>query len=169
MPEVIIGCDPGAHGAFAVMIDGELVDIDDMPILTVKVGKTMRARVDLDGVWDLFKQYEALHIRPGDRVLFVIEEVGPTPKDGARSAFAFGRGSAVPEVCAAGMGWPRTKVTPPVWKRQLKLRKEKDEARRRAKELFPGFSRTFARVKDDGRAEAALLAVWARAFGREIA
>lgn len=162
MSQVIIGCDPGASGALAVLIDGELTDVDDMPFMMLKVNKTKRKRVDLDGVFLLMKQYQALYIRPGDEVRFIIEDVGPTPRDSAQSAFHFGRAATIPEVCAAGMGWARSRVTPATWKRQLKLRKEKDEARKRAMELFPDFTHRFRLAKHDGRAEAALIALWGR-------
>lgn len=161
MAEIIVACDPGASGAFAVFIDGELIDVEDMPFLTIQVGKTKRKRVDLDGTWQLLKGYQRLHVLTGDKIKFVIEEVGPMPKDGPTQAFNFGAAATIPAVCAAALGWPRSYIRPADWKRKLKLRKEKDEARLRAKQLFPSHAAEFGRVKDDGRAEAALIGYWA--------
>jgi len=40
------------------------------------------------------------------------------------------------------------------------MRDGKDGARARAAELFPAYAQMFARKKDDGRADAALIAWW---------
>jgi hypothetical protein len=51
-------------------------------------------------------------------------------------------------------------VTPTKWKRALGLGADKGDSRRRAMETWPYMASKFARVKDDGRAEAALIAWW---------
>ena len=45
-------------------------------------------------------------------------------------------------------------------RRSLGLPSDKELSRRRAIETWPGSAGMFARKKDDGRAEAALLALW---------
>jgi crossover junction endodeoxyribonuclease RuvC len=56
-----------------------------------------------------------------------------------------------------------TFLTPPVWKRAIGIPPgkdgAKDAARSEAIRRWPGQAGLFARVKDDGRAEAALIAV----------
>ena len=42
----------------------------------------------------------------------------------------------------------------------MAIPKAKDGARARASELLPSYSHLWQRVKDDGRAEAALIALW---------
>jgi crossover junction endodeoxyribonuclease RuvC len=42
----------------------------------------------------------------------------------------------------------------------MRTREGKDGSRLRAIELFPNYGQLFARKKDDGRADAALLAYW---------
>jgi hypothetical protein len=51
-------------------------------------------------------------------------------------------------------------VSPAKWKKALGLSADKGASRRRAIELWPERAQWFARVKDDGRAEAALIAYW---------
>lgn len=155
--EVIIAIDPGALGAIAVLIDGTLEEVEDMPHLVMEIGGTNRRRVDpytLDG---LLKSMVSSHVGLVDDFCCVVEEVGPMPKDGSTQAFNFGCAYMAVVMAFVVNRWPMHRITPPVWKRGLKLRKGKDASRQRAMELFPAFSGEFARVKDDGRAEAALL------------
>ena len=49
-------------------------------------------------------------------------------------------------------------VTPQRWQKVVEVRGGKDGARLRAIELFPAYASLFARKKDDGRADAALIA-----------
>ena len=51
-------------------------------------------------------------------------------------------------------------MTPQRWKKALSLGQGKDAARARASQLLPAHAHYWQRVKDDGRAEAALIAVY---------
>ena len=51
-------------------------------------------------------------------------------------------------------------VTPQLWKKAMRLVADKDAARQRAVQLFPERAEWFRRVKDDGRAEAAMIALY---------
>jgi hypothetical protein len=60
----------------------------------------------------------------------------------------------------AAAGVPITFITPPAWKRAIGLTlKSKDAARSEAIRRWPDRAALFARVKDDGRAESALIGV----------
>jgi crossover junction endodeoxyribonuclease RuvC len=72
--------------------------------------------------------------------------------------FAFGRAAGLLEGALAGLGIPVTLVTPQEWQKGMRVIGGKDGARARAAELWPGQAGLFARVKDDGRADAALMA-----------
>lgn len=88
----------------------------------------------------------------------VLEERPAMPGQGTRSLFTVGVGFGVwPGVLAA---WTvsHTRVRPAIWKRTLELGKDKEAARLRAQQLFPGAN--LRRKKDHGRAEALLLAWW---------
>lgn len=158
---VVIACDPGVYGAFAVMIDGSLVEVEDMPTMTRLVSGRERRYVAPDIVDGLLRSFVTSHVGLADDVRFVLEQVGARPKEGAGGAFAFGKGVGHVEGIVIGLRLPRHTVDPATWKRQLKLKKGKDASRQRAMEAFPDFREQFARVKDDGRAEAALIAMWA--------
>jgi hypothetical protein len=146
-----IGVDPGKSGAFALLDSyGEIVEIDDMPC----VGKF----VSVPLVVDIFQQY--LTGLDGDEVTCVIEDVWSSPQMGVTSAFSFGRSKGLVEGIATMANCRVEYVSPAKWKRDMKLGKDKGEARDQAMRHWPLHRPRFTRVKDDGRAEAALIALW---------
>jgi hypothetical protein len=58
------------------------------------------------------------------------------------------------------MHFPSTYVTPATWTKAVGRVAGKDASRMRAMELFPSKADLFKRAKDDGRADAALIAYW---------
>ena len=89
----------------------------------------------------------------------VVEEVGAMPGQGVTSMFNFGYSAGIIAGVVAGLQLPIVMYRPAVWKRQAGVPADKGAARQMAQRYWPG-SRAFDRVKDDGRAEAALLARW---------
>jgi crossover junction endodeoxyribonuclease RuvC len=53
------------------------------------------------------------------------------------------------------------------WKRAMQVPSDKGACRMRAMQTFPGHSDLFRRVKDDGRAEAALLGFYGATAARK--
>ncbi|NDC04371.1 MAG: hypothetical protein EBZ81_15760 [Betaproteobacteria bacterium] len=90
----------------------------------------------------------------------VVEQVNAMPGQGVSSMFSFGQAYGVVLGVLAGLSIPATAVTPAIWKKALKLNSGKDAARAKAAQLWPSHAGEFKRVKDDGRAEAALLAYY---------
>jgi len=92
-----------------------------------------------------------------------VEHVGARPGEGPTGAFAFGRARGVIEGVLAAAGVPVAFLTPPSWKRIVGIppgrEGAKDAARSEAIRRWPAHAGLFARVKDDGRAEAALIAL----------
>jgi hypothetical protein len=149
-----IGCDIGTHGGFAKMDEaGGLREVIDMPIL--RDGPKNRPAVNAALLAEIVWKWQASEA--------FVEYVGARPGEGAVGAFAFGRSRGVVEGVLGACGVPVTFLTPPVWKRAVGIApgKEgaKDAARSEAIRRWPGQAALFARVKDDGRAEAALIAV----------
>jgi len=150
---VILGIDPGATGALAFYDPAcGLLTILDMPTVEIKRGKRMVKHVDAGLVAD------TVSIMLDKPTVAFIEKVGAMPGQGVSSMFAFGRAVGVVEGALAGLNVPMTFVPPTVWVRQLGVVGGKDGSRKRAIELFPKYAKLFARVKDDGRADAALIA-----------
>jgi crossover junction endodeoxyribonuclease RuvC len=145
---MILGVDVGASGAVAWLTDaGYLIEVRDLPHVP-KVGLVPAILAD----W----------LRADDRrpTHAFVERVASRPGAGVAGMFNFGRGYGQIEGLLAALEIPVTLVTPQVWKRSLSVPADKSAARARAAQLWPGLAGTFARVKDDGRAEAALIALY---------
>lgn len=93
----------------------------------------------------------------------VLENVNAFRGSSAQSAFAFGRAFGVVEGAAESL-WLRVEtVSPARWKAAMGLGRDKGASRALACRLWPDRRDDFKRAKDDGRAEAALLAeAWCR-------
>jgi crossover junction endodeoxyribonuclease RuvC len=143
-----IGIDPGINGAIALLdTDGTLVDVYDMQCAGGAVSAQLLAAAEN---WADHTTYGTV----------IIEDVASMPGQGVSSTFKFGRSKGVVEGVFAALGRPIVYITPAKWKRDLRLTKDKGACRQRAVELWPHKAALFARVKDDGRAEAALIAHW---------
>ena len=152
----ILGIDPGVSGALALLVEGKVEEIIDMPSISVR-GK---ARVTATGVTDA-----VVKLNPD---LVAIEEVGVMPRQGIASGFSFGYGAGILEGVCAALSRPIHLVRPNVWKREAGVPADKGAARQMASRRWPDHSPLFARVKDDGRAEAALLAYWLYVRDRKV-
>lgn len=150
----VIGIDPGAAGAVAILEDGKLVQVFDMPVVEVSVSNKNKKRVAPELLASELRLYNL-----ADTVA-VVEQVGAMPGQGVTSMFAFGQAYGLVLGVLAGLWIPTSTVTPATWKKALKLNPGKDGARLKASQLWPAQAGEFKRVKDDGRAEAALLAYW---------
>lgn len=157
-----VGVDPGVTGALVVLCDGEL-QFYDAP--TVQVGK--RTRMDPRGVSDLLGKIDVE--RGNDMLTVAIEKAGSfSPagrKQGAVSMFGYGAGYGFWIGALEALQIPYTEVPPQTWKRELLAGapKEKDSSRRLALRLWPDQTEeALSRKKDHGRAEAALIAEYAR-------
>jgi crossover junction endodeoxyribonuclease RuvC len=151
----ILGIDPGAQGAIALLTpSGEMVRITDMPTVSVKRGTRQVNEVSAPALTALVRWAVGI-CNPS--VSAVVEKVHSMPGQGVASMFAFGRAVGVIEGVLAGLGIPMSMVTPQEWRRVCRVRQGKDGSRARAMELWPNEAHVFSRVKDDGRAEAALI------------
>ena len=150
--QTILGIDPGARGAIAVLDEsGELLVVEDMPALSEANGRTATNAPLLARIL----------ARAHARVAFC-EFVGARPTDAKVAAFAFGRARGVIEGCAGALGLPIVFLTPPTWKRLADIppgAENKDLARTRANPRWPAHADLFARRCDVDRAEAALIAL----------
>ncbi len=148
---MILGIDCGARGAIAwLSLTGELLAVEDMPAAAVTIGGKDRMRVSAPML--------AALIRETMPTAAFVEKVGAMPGQGTASMFSFGFSAGLVDGVLAGLGIPTTYVTPQSWKRAAGLTSDKSAVRLRAAQLWPDMARHFARVKDDGRAEAALIA-----------
>ena len=151
---IYIGIDPGLNGAIAYfdVKDGHL-SIVDMPTFEVKRNNKVKREVSPSGV--------AHELTVAGVAGVVVERVGAMPGQGVTSVFSFGRSVGIIEGVLAARSLAVTIVTPQAWQKAAGVRGGKDGSRMRACELFPNYATLFARKKDDGRADAALMAWYA--------
>lgn len=156
----IIGIDPGASGAVAILDDGVLIHVFDMPAVEIEVGGKKKKRISPEML------AAELRLFADQGAVAVVEQVNAMPGQGVTSMFAFGQAYGLALGVLAGLAIPTRTVTPAKWKKDLQLNTGKDAARARAAALWPAMAREFSRVKDDGKAEACLIAMWGR-IGKE--
>ncbi len=153
-----IGIDPGLSGAIAVLTDDSL-QIHDMPVMTVDRNGKAKRQVSANELAELLTLYA------GKDCHVYVERVSAMAGQGVTSVFSFGRSFGMIEGILAALKMPVTFVAPATWTRAIGRSPGKDASRARAMELFPNYEYFFKRVKDDGRADAALIAHWGRKHG----
>ena len=147
----ILGIDPGASGGIAFFsMQRGLLSIFDMPTVEVKRGGKNKREVSA-------AMLNAI-IGARDIDAAFVEKVGAMPGQGVSSMFQVGRSVGMIEGVLAALEIPTNYVTPQGWQKAVGARGGKDASRARAAELFPAYAANFSRKKDDGRADAALIA-----------
>lgn len=146
---LILGIDPGLSGAYAILEEnGHLIDAGDLPL----IGTKAQCRIDAANFAALIGR---LPLR-----FAVVEQVNAMPGQGVSSMFRFGQSLGTVVGVLAACSIPIVWVTPSKWKNASGLSSDKEHSRQRAIETWPASSPLFARRKDHGRAEAALIASW---------
>lgn len=146
----ILGIDAGNSGAFAFLTPHVGVETFDMPI--VKVGKGHSI--------DECVLARLLDARAQDIDYAVLEQQWARPTDGGPQGFKLGVGFGILRMALASNFIPFTVVSPVRWKRALGCSANKDSARALASQLMPKDAHQWALKKHDGRAEAALIALY---------
>lgn len=141
----IVGIDPGLTGALALLHE-EGLDVADMPVVD--------GRVNPYGLTEILVGWGAV-----DQV--VVESQQAYPRQGVSSSFRTGVGYGAVLGVLAVLQRRLVHVTAGKWTNDLRVGSDKDAHRRRAMELFPEHASLFARKKDDGRADAVLIAAHA--------
>ena len=138
---MIAGIDVGMTGAIGMIYDEGGGFVYDMPVF--------KKEVNAHALASLFREFPPAHVW--------IEQVNAFGM-GRTSAFNFGQGVGVMKGVLATLAIPHSLVTPAKWKKHYGLGRDKDQSRALASRLYPQIASEFARKKDDGRAEALLIA-----------
>jgi len=148
---LLIAFDPGKTGGYAIMdtsLANPLIEWGIMPL----VGKEFDER--------------ALYLLMDECDKVFIEKVTCGACKGRASAFSFGGGFYLLRGIAVGLGLPYELVTPRSWQVLTPGRKQgkeaKDQSRAMAMQLFPECAGECKLKKNDGIAEAILIAEYAR-------
>jgi len=139
---LILGIDPGRSGAIAVL------DPHEMTVACYDMPDTTAALHDLIASLPIIK-------RCAIEKPFFPQMIGVT--NAVKIAMAYG-------TLTGALQWrsiPFSEVQPSKWKQAMGLSTSKRASREAASQMFPDQADLFKRAKDDGRAEAVLIAVWA--------
>lgn len=153
-----VGIDPGLNGAVAFIYEDGSVAVQDMPTMEVAGDGKVRNKYNTNAMALMLRCFD-----PSDTRV-ILEAVHSMPKQGVASSFTFGEGLGMWKGIIAAFGYPLEMVTPQRWKKAMLADqgKYKDASRYKAIQLFPSLTEQLKRVKDDGRAEALLMAEYGR-------
>lgn len=155
----VLGIDPGLSGGWSVLADdGQIIDAGNFPTRIVK--KNGKQSTQLDGRALASQLYSM-----GATDAFV-EVVSSRPRQAGQ--FQFGVNCGLVHGILHAHGTPFEMVAPASWKAVYGIKRmedetkrdKKNEARQIASDLYPKHADKFARVKDDGVAEATLIALY---------
>ena len=148
-PTAYLGIDPGQSGAMALLTD-ELPQVEDWP-------SDPNAAADLLREW--LGQYRV--------ELAALERVNAMPKQGVSSTFKLGCNLGAWQGILSALGLPYLMPTPREWQKGLVKPSDGPDPKARslavARRLFP--DEELSRKKDHGRADALLLAWYAKQNG----
>jgi len=148
----VLGIDVGLNGAIAIVEGDRLIEVRDMPTFTVERGGKNKRMVNAAELARLIRQSA-----PASAYL---ERLSAMPGQGVTSMFSMGQSLGVVLGILAALDIPTTTIPPRTWQRALDVPQGKDGSRYRAAQLFPSHAAQFARVKDDGRSDAVLIAAY---------
>lgn len=150
---IVVGVDPGLSGAVALYATGgSLLWVNDMPTFSLSRSGKSKREIDTAALARMIGHQEVAHA--------FIEQAGSRPGQNVSGVFASGKNYGIVIGILAALHVPTTFVHPRVWKKGLGVPADKDGARSRASQLLPAHAALWARVKDDGRAEASLIALF---------
>lgn len=157
-----IGIDPGLCGAVAVLRDDEYIGVWDTPTTVVRRGQKNHTVYLPAAMVGVLKQ---IADQFGAPTIIGLEEVHAMPGQGVTSMFSMGKGVGLWEGIITALGMPMARITPQRWKKEMLADgkgKDKQASIVRALELFPETAPQLARKRDEGRAEAILIAEYLR-------
>lgn len=155
MTQRILGIDPGLSGGWAIVNgSGKLESCGTFPTHTVNKKERLQG-------YQLAEQFMGKSIDHA-----YVEAVSSRPRQAGQ--FQFGVNTGIVHGVLYAHGIPFTLVAPAAWKGSYGIKRaedetkrdKKNEARELAAKLYPDHAHKFSRVKDDGVAEAALIALY---------
>ena len=159
----ILGIDPGLSGGL-VLLNKQTRELTTTPMLTLKrKDKTVLAYTELAY---FFNCYASLIHHA------YIEQVSSRPRQAG--VLLMGMNVGIIHGLMYAYDIPFTVVSPKDWKFHFALKRldesyrdKKNDSRALAAKLFPNHAKAFSRVKDDGVAEAALIALYGLNKGKK--
>ena len=157
MTPLFIGVDGGLSGAIAAL-DGETLRLYDIPSKIRRVNRKDKSEVDQDLLLALL----ACEIVGVPDVRVLIEAGVGDRRQSSAASYNYGFTNGTVWMAVRSLTSNAERIYPTVWKRHfLLIGKDKSASRRKADRLFPG-RHLFDLEGDHNKAEAALIAVYAK-------
>ena len=149
----LLGVDPGISGAFCLYAPNEALVIFDMPALTITRNGKERRQIDLYALARWIDNHAKLIKKA------YIENPQGMPQMASNATYRLGLNVGIAQMAVASAFIAMDLIAPATWKKAMGLTNgNKDASRLKASQINPSCSNMFSRVRDDGRAEAFLLA-----------
>lgn len=145
--KTILGVDIGMNGCLS-FYDGQELLCYPMPTYKVTGGNEL----DILRVADI--------IRTNAPTEAYIEKAMLMPVNGKKAYQKLGEAEGAFKGILCGLKIPYTIIRPQEWKKAMSCPADKDAARMRASQLLPQFAHNWDKKKDDGVAEASLIALF---------
>lgn len=161
----VAGVDPGNTGAICLYNPdhhiehiekgrGEVMVMFDMPLLEITRNGKKRNQIDLYALARFIDEWSPYISKA------YIENPQGMPGMASNATYRLGLNCGIVQMAIASSFIPMELIAPATWKKSMGLGKDKDGSRLKASQIEPGCASQWARAKDDGRAEAFLLAYW---------
>ena len=157
MGMLVVGIDPGLTGAVCFLNTDGTVAFFDTPTVKIKSGKKTKNRYVPEQMAEILRGCDAM------TSVVVLEFASTRPGMAAGAVLATGKGWGLWRGIAATLSLPVEDVTPQSWKGGMLgkgIGGDKGASIRRACQLYPAAASQLSRAKDDGRAEALLMATY---------
>lgn len=155
---IIAGLDPGKTGALVTLFEDGSTVVDRVPLLPPLKGGKKSTLPDYQA-WSRNWRMSLEFNRPD---VIVMEKVGAWSGQGVKSVFSFGKSTGFALATIYYIDVPIHDAEPNVWKPRMGLSNDKALSIEQARELIPSLIPHLTRKKDDGVAEAGLLAYFGR-------
>lgn len=161
-----VGIDPGKSGAVVAIEQNRSIRvIEDTPVIEVKKGKKHQHQYLESQMLQVLRRLPVSGlVRDYEVKMVYIERAQAMPGQGGTSMFSIGYGFGLWIMALTALEIPHTRIEPARWKKELGFPTGADKGASivRALQLFPKAAEFLRRKKDDGRADALLLAEFAR-------
>jgi len=147
-PPRILGIDPGLSGGLALLTLTDTLWAAPMPVVELR----SKGEINLAALAGILDHWQPTHAW--------IEQQQAMPRQGVTSSFRCGQNYGILLGFLAGRLLPVSIVRPAAWKRAMGVPADKAAAVAIATRKFPASSHLWCRKRDDGIAEAALIAAY---------
>lgn len=160
MIDFIIAIDPGLTGGITILNrDNGILIIHDMPI-RIKSKKTqarIKNIVDGHALSGILKSYDPNKTKVALEASNAMRKGQNEYSQGISTLYSTAHTSGKIEGVLEGLGFSIDLIVPRVWKKYLSLGTNKRDSCNLASKLYPEVSDKFKRLKDNNRAESALI------------